>query len=551
MKTLQRILKALATLLILALGLVTGLVWSATAPAAAPAAQPAVAAPTQAKKPTNSTADHSKFAELDKAFASGPEVTKACLQCHTEAAKQIHKTLHWTWDYLNPANGERLGKKNVINNYCTAVPSNYEFCTGCHVGYDWKDGNYDFTREDKVDCLACHDTTGSYKKIPGLAGHPAYKDMEYPPKSGRQVKAVDLRKVAQSVGKSSRDTCGACHFMAGGGDAVKHGDLDTSLKNPGKYLDVHMDAKGLNFSCATCHMTQGHQVAGSRFAPTAADKGGAHIRGKEDKSNAATCQACHGQKPHEGTQEARLNSHTNKLACQTCHIPEFARAQATKMRWDWSTAGKLDAEGKPITRKDSGGRVNYDSKKGDSRWESHVQPDYVWFNGKVDYTLMGDPVNSSGVTPINRFLGSADDGQSRIWPVKRFTGKQPYDVASKSLIVFHTAGQDDTAFWKNFNWDKAIATGMMTVGAKYSGKHDFVETEMLWPITHMVAPKQDAVPCHQCHRENGRLKDVPGIYLPGTGHFALIDKLGWAAALLALLGVIAHGAGRIYMSRRK
>jgi hypothetical protein len=41
-----------------------------------------------------------------------------------------------------------------------------------------------------------------------------------------------------------------------------------------------------------------------------------------------------------------LNRHTSKLACQTCHIPEFARGGiATKMSWDWSTAGQRDANG--------------------------------------------------------------------------------------------------------------------------------------------------------------------------------------------------------------
>jgi hypothetical protein len=65
-----------------------------------------------------STADHSKFKELQQNFKSGPDVTKACLKCHTEAAKQIHKTTHWTWEYRNPANGQLLGKKHLINNFC-------------------------------------------------------------------------------------------------------------------------------------------------------------------------------------------------------------------------------------------------------------------------------------------------------------------------------------------------------------------------------------------------------------------------------------------------
>ncbi|MDP3132324.1 MAG: hypothetical protein Q8M78_05235, partial [Burkholderiaceae bacterium] len=45
------------------------------------------------------TADHSKFKELKGPFKSGSEVTKACLGCHTEAAKQVMDTRHWTWEY--------------------------------------------------------------------------------------------------------------------------------------------------------------------------------------------------------------------------------------------------------------------------------------------------------------------------------------------------------------------------------------------------------------------------------------------------------------------
>ena len=45
----------------------------------------------------NMTADHSKFDALKQEFKSGPEVTKACLSCHTEAGEQFQKTLHWRW----------------------------------------------------------------------------------------------------------------------------------------------------------------------------------------------------------------------------------------------------------------------------------------------------------------------------------------------------------------------------------------------------------------------------------------------------------------------
>ncbi|HMV05025.1 MAG TPA: cytochrome C, partial [Accumulibacter sp.] len=122
------------------------------------------------------------------------------------------------------------------------------------------------------------------------------------------------------------------------------------------------------------------------------DKGGAHMRGKEDKSNPATCQACHGLSPHKDSgMAAKLNHHTDKIACQTCHIPAIARGGvATKMSWDWSTAGRLTPDGKPMIKKDDKGRVIYDSKKGDFTLGENVVPEYAWFNGKVSYTLLGD-----------------------------------------------------------------------------------------------------------------------------------------------------------------
>ena len=139
----------------------------------------------EASVANKSTADHSKFKELDKVFKSGPEVTKACLSCHTEASKQLHKTKHWTWDYINADTNQHLGKSQVINNFCTAVPSNYKFCTACHIGFGWEDKNFDFTSEANVDCMVCHDTTGKYKKLPGLAGHTNYETIEWPPHSGK------------------------------------------------------------------------------------------------------------------------------------------------------------------------------------------------------------------------------------------------------------------------------------------------------------------------------------------------------------------------------
>ncbi|WP_293603037.1 tetrathionate reductase family octaheme c-type cytochrome [Polaromonas sp. UBA4122] len=514
------------------------------------AAVPAATDPAPVKV-LKSNADHSKFKVLDQDFASGPEVTKACLSCHTEAAKEIQKTLHWKWDYINPDTKQHLGKRNIINNFCTSVKSNYAACASCHIGYGMRDDKYDFSVQENVDCLVCHDQTGKYKKPSGFAGLPVTKDTEFPPGSGKIIKGINLSEIAKKIGPTQRTTCGGCHFNGGGGDGVKHGDLDSSLEAPNKELDVHMDVKGNNFTCATCHKTEGHQVPGSRYAPTAMDKNPAHMRGEADKTNPTTCQACHGQRPHK---VAKLNEHTAKIACQTCHIPAFARGgQPTKMSWDWSTAGKMGPDGKPMTLKNEDGYDTYMTIKGNFVWKENVIPEYIWFNGKVKYTLMGDKIEKGDKpTQINHFEGSATDGKSMIWPIKLFRGKQVYDPVNKSLVITHLAGNDDTAFWTNFNWDKAVAAGMTTANAKFSGKLDFIETESMWPITHMVAPKEKAVACAECHTSGGRLEKIDGVYMPGRGrdHTNWLDMGGWAIAALTLLFVLGHGVGRSIAHKR-
>jgi hypothetical protein len=131
-----------------------------------------------------------------------------------------------------------------------------------------------------------------------------------------------------------------------------------------------------------------------------------------------------------------------------------------------------------------------------------------------------------------------------IWPVKVFRGKQPFDPENRTLVVAHLAGEDDTAYWKNMNWEKAIAAGMATVGKPYSGKVDFIETVAMWPITHMVAPKEKALGCTECHARGGRLEKIEGIYIPGGGGNRIVDTVGWVAAAVLLAGVLVHGLVR-------
>ena len=228
-----------------------------------------------------------------------------------------------------------------------------------------------------------------------------------------------------------------------------------------------MDATGLDFTCGTCHKTSGHDVPGSRYTPVAVDKNGPIIRGKEADRNPTTCVACHGNTAHK---EARLNQHARTLACQTCHVPKIARGGvATKMGWDWSTAGKLK-DGKRQLITDNKGRVTYDSRKGDFAYGENIPPEYIWFNGKVDYTLLSDKIaKADAPVGINRLAGSPSDGKSMIWPVKIFRGKQAFDPVNNTLVKPHTAGEDHDAYWESYDWKRAIAAGMADAKAPFSG----------------------------------------------------------------------------------
>ncbi len=475
------------------------------------------------ENPPPTPVDHSQFQILQGDFKSGPEVTAACLSCHVDAADEIMHTSHWTWEYPNPDTGQILGKKNVINDFCIAIDSNEPRCTSCHAGYGWADNTFDFSAEENVDCLVCHDNTGTYKKFPTGAGHPAYEPKEFPPGSGNIWEPPDLTYVAQNVGPTSRSTCGSCHFYGGGGDGVKHGDMDSSLANPDYQLDVHMDAAGLNFKCTDCHTSEGHVVEGSRYSMNSTDE--------------QTCETCHTAEPHTYNV---LNQHVERIACQTCHIPEFARGGVpTKMWWDWSKAGDLNEDGSIKVIKDENGYPVYDSRKGEFVDEENVIPGYIWFNGQIEYTLLGDTFNPDDLLVINAPQGSLDDPSSRIWPMKVFEGTQPYDSVYQSLVIPHLFGKDDAAYWKDFDWASSIEAGMAYVGAPYSGSYDFVTTRMYWPITHMVAPAENALTCQDCHTEEGGRLDFAALgytdeqvygltNFPPTSHIGTIGAISTA-----------------------
>jgi octaheme c-type cytochrome (tetrathionate reductase family) len=485
------------------------------------------------------TTDHTKLDALKKEFKSGPEITEACLTCHSEASEQFHKTIHWTWSAGENEKGVEMGKAGYsLNNFCiSANKMDDKGCLSCHPGWG--------KETESVNCLVCHGRKD-------IKWEEAFEDMnaflsEGDPDSleiAAEIQA-DIQAAAQSIGRPTRKNCGSCHFYGGGGDGVKHGDLDTSLAKPNKSLDVHMGADGQNFDCVRCHTTSMHNIAGRIYTAPASTHRKSLI--EDDLVAKITCESCHSATPHK--KGSKANDHTDKVACQSCHIPTFARVNPTKMSWDWSESGKLE-DGKPYKTKGPFGKEDYLSLKGRMVWDKNVKPEYYWFNGSIESLTAADRIDPSGTVPLSHAVGDRDDTNARIFPFKVHRGVQPYDKINKTLLTPMLSGPE--GYWKHLDWKKALQKGSETLGLEFSGEFDFVETTYVFPTTHMVAPKDNVVSCTECHAaENGRMAKLAGFYMPLRDNAGMVDSLGWIMVMASLIGVGLHGLGRFFTNGKK
>ena len=474
--------------------------------------------------PEKPSANHSLFTQLQKTFARPQEVTAACILCHNGRHHEVMRSTHWRWERLEYVEGKgirAIGKKNILNNFCIGISTNEQSCNKCHIGYGYADQSFNFNDSLNIDCLSCHDTSGTYLKATGGAGMPD--------------STVDLTFVAKNVGRPGRTNCGTCHFYGGGGNNVKHGDLEKALFDPTRDIDVHMASEDVNMQCVDCHTAKQHQMLGKLYSVSSMNRG------------RVECESCHGRLPHS---DDLNNKHTLKVACQTCHIPIYAKVNTTGLYWDYSTAGKTE-DGQFCDVKDSLGFDTYLTIKGSFIWGRELKPEYYWFNGRAAHYLIGDTVDASKPVKMNQLFGAYDDPDAKITPVKVHRGKQIYDTKFNYLIQPKTVSTvpGDGGYWKELNWNRAAEEGMKAINLPYSGNYGFIETEMFWPINHMVSPKDETVKCEECHtRKESRLAALTDFYLPGRDSNSWIERIGTWAILLTLAGVLSHGFLR-YLTR--
>jgi octaheme c-type cytochrome (tetrathionate reductase family) len=431
--------------------------------------------------------DHSKL--VTGTFKTGPEVTKACLECHEKQAADFMKTTHWNWKGtpnhikgLEKSN-KLYGKANMLNAFCTSIQAGkdgivHEACDKCHAGYGWTRTDYDFSNKSNVDCLICHAQKGNYQRA-AVGCNVDMKSME--------KGSMDLDLAARSIGMPTRRNCGYCHFFGGGADAVKHAGLDSTLEKTTKKQDVHMGSKasgGQDMVCQACHKTREHKIAGASSMM-------AHYDSR------AACTDCHSGKnaPHlKSKNGAILNRHIATVACETCHIPVFAKGQATKMSWKWSDVGK------DLNPEEQFDKETFAKKKGSFTWGMNVTPVYAWYNGKIERYMVGDKIKDPKKPVVmTKPVGDIKDKKAKIYPYKLYTGDQPMDSKYRYLGIF----QQYKSLWDDFSWDKALKNGSEIL--PYSGKYEFVNTVSYISASHEVSPKEDALQCGECHMGGKRM----------------------------------------------
>jgi len=188
--------------------------------------------------------------------------------------------------------------------------------------------------------------------------------------------------------------------VAGGGNGLKRGDLAMASANCARQDDVHLSPDGANLTCQACHQTENHRMLGR----------GLDLR-VNDRPEALTCDSlqCHTSTPHT---DSKLNEHTARIACQTCHISKYAKLAPTEVHRDW-----LDPHWVQGVYSGQGGY------KPREHTASDLTPTYAWYNGQSEIYKLGQvaSLRPDGTYETAAPIGDVASANSMIYPIKEHT----------------------------------------------------------------------------------------------------------------------------------
>ena len=466
---------------------------------------------------------------------SGPEVCVDCHQNEArDMHGSVHYQQNGPTDFVTNIEG-LAGERGLdagetgINTYCGTHENSPRFtCAGCHVGngrfpmaqseFEKLDPNSDEAQRHlaNIDCLTCHqelykrfpdptagfeqltlenvalDANGNLVASPGdavirgatpedrLQGVPAVdpgtQDFQFVPADPttfpelaslptRFQMPITSLQAAQTVHPTSRQSCLSCHAGAAGADGAKRGDLSRENIAPSKTQDMHMSAEGANLTCSDCHDAGGHRMRGR----------GLDLR-PNDVPERFTCEnsGCHSDQPHGDFSTRKGKSrdkHAMKVACQTCHIPSYAKANVgTEVARDWQdphlSQSACNGRGGWLPREDK-----------DALGSASLIPSYAWFDGTSEVYFLGEPLDDVPTVPLSaniaeRFVGDFIPGDpayvlgapngdvtggidTKLYPMKEHWGKLARNDVTNELI-----GHSTFEFFRTGSICRAVAVGL-------------------------------------------------------------------------------------------
>lgn len=402
-----------------------------------------------------------------------------CKDCHPGQANAMFGSVHYQWQGSGAEMQTGAGTQgklddatagaSALNAYCINILGNwntYSGCSGCHTGLGTKPTK---TVSDaqlaNIDCLLCHSATYARSRVNGGLFQPAA--------------GLDMNAIVKAVTRPARKNCLGCHAKAGGGDAVKRGDLAlASGTTADRSYDVHMATTGANVACQGCHTFTGHRVAGR----------GSDLR-PEDTTTEVSCSTstCHPTKTSStGHATTKINAHVARVACQSCHIRRYARnasdttaTEATEMHRDWSVSefNATLSRYEPMPTK-----------------ANDQLPRYRFWNGYSWGNNLKEPAVLDGANyKISRPYGAIDDSTSKLYPFKYKTSRQALDTTRNVLVAIDTGD-----YFQYGIPSQAVTKGLANMG--YSGDAwTWVTTDEYQVLNHQVAPKESVVQCAECH----------------------------------------------------
>ncbi len=400
-----------------------------------------------------------------------------CLECHDNEAHDVFGSTHYQWKGIAPdmvnqpylLQGKHAG---AVNTYCGNITGNWNGCSACHVGLG-AEPSADATQAqmENIDCLVCHQVAYKRKKENGVMV----------PDTAQM--AIDMDTAVRTVHKPTRANCVQCHAKAGGGDAVKRGDLAlASADTADTHYDVHLSRNGADLACQDCHVPQNHRFPGkgSDLRPT-------------DLDVVLECgnSGCHGAAPHDS---GDLNRHTAKVACQTCHIPVYAKnandstaTEATEINRSWQAGTEHAAPPyHPVLTK-----------------ANDLVPEYKHWKRRRDNYLLGDVIHpnpQTGTYQTSVPQGAVNDADSKLYPFKYKTSDYPLRTASNQLIAL-----DTSVFFATADADAAAISGLENMGFDPNDEYDWVTTDTYQLLNHQVSPTDAALSCNNCHLNTARM----------------------------------------------